>query len=653
MDLVFSVTQAPGEALAFGNMTGFEINETSANICGDLTGAEPWCQTTALTPNTQYFSSASFYTDIRYAIGSVVPGTGSVASPGVIDAVTGELNWAAGFHGTFNVESYATGCDGVENPSPGLHNVRIYPNLDPPTDITFDPLTLPNCPAQTGDTTDFNSSDFVTWSWNNDSAGEINSVTGVVTWADGFSGSVVITATSFGCGGGALTRTVTIPDLPRLSRTSALGTMTQNNICVGSDINMIRFEILGAATGADVTGLPSGVNEGVVTVDQITDVDLNLILNEVGDEHVITIDGVDYTVAVGEDNSVLTATPGNVVNTRDEVIELLEDKINTAALGITAVDNGGGNMTLTSNGFDFSLQTSLNDLGVATPLITFSETDVQNGGRFVEIIGAPNVVITERTTYPFTIRTTGSVCDPDEAVGSITVSPLSTITIQAGMDDNQQICNNSPGVLVDIVYDVTNATSVDVSWAPSRPNNINSFFVTQNQISTITLGGVNADVAANNNEDYTVTINGTPYTYTVNVGAPQFDNEISDIVNGLRDAINLDAGTLQLDATVVGGNVLTLTSRNGGDFTVTDSDPGLNAAIFGAADPTQVQPGERTVTIAGDPAVPGLVADQVYTYTLTTQNSEFGCNLPANQQSVTGNITISPQPTITLLPGGE
>ena len=75
--------------------------------------------------------------------------------------------------------------------------------------------------------------------------------------------------------------------------------MTQNNICVGSDINMIRFEILGAATGADVTGLPSGVNEGVVTVDQITDVDLNLILNEVGDEHVITIDGVDYTV-VGE-----------------------------------------------------------------------------------------------------------------------------------------------------------------------------------------------------------------------------------------------------------------------------------------------------------------------------------------------------------------
>ena len=651
MDLVFSVTRAPGEGRAFGNMTGIEINETSAIICGDLTGAEPWCETTAITPNTQYFSSASFYTDIRYAISSVVPGVGSVVSPGVIDATTGELNWNAGFHGTFIVESYATGCDGVENISPGIHNVRIYPDLDPPTDITFDPLTLPDCPAQTGDTTDFNSSDFVTWSWNNDNAGEIDSVTGLVTWADGFSGSVVITATSFGCGGGSLSITVSIPDLPRLSRTSALGTMTQNNICVGSNINTIRFEILGGATGVDVTGLPNGVNEGVVSVDQINTVTLSSVLDEDNDIHTVTINGTSYSVERGEDNSIAIPGGDGDVDTLLEVLELLEDKINNAALGITASD-AGGVLTLTSNGFDFDLAVSLTDVD-ANDGETIVQNETQNGGRFVEIIGAPNVVITERTTYPFTIRTTGSVCVPDEAVGSITVGPISTITIQAGMDDNQQVCNNSPCVLTDIVYDVTNATSVDVSWAPSRPLNINSFFVTQNQISTITLGGVNADVVANDTEDYTVTINGTPYTYTVNIGAPQNDNEISDIVNGLRDLINVDAGTLQLDATVVGGNVLTLTSRNGGDFTVLDSDPNLNAARFGAADPTEVQTGERTVSIAGDPAVPGLVADTVYTYTLTTQNSEFGCNLPANQQSVTGNITISPEPTITLLPGGS
>ena len=650
MNLIFSVTPAPTQARAFGNMTGFELNETSANICGDLTGAEPWCQTTAATPNTQYFSSASFYTDIRYAIASVVPGPGSVPLPGVIDAATGELNWNAGFHGTFNIESYATGCNGIENTSPGVHNVRIYPDLDPPTDITFDPLTLPGCPAQSGDTTDFNSSDFVTWSWNNDSAGTIDSVTGLVTWQDGFSGSVVITATSFGCGGGSLSRTITIPDLPRLSRTSALGTMTQNNICVGSNINMIRFEILGAATGVDVTGLPSGVNEGVVSVDQINRITLSDVLDEDGDLHTITINGTNYSVETGEDNSLLIAGADGDVDSLAEVIELLVEKINNAALGITAVDVGGGVLTLTSNGFDFDVERTLTDVD-GDDGETMNLTETQNGGRFVEIIGAPNVVITEQTSYPFTIRTTGSVCDPDQAVGNITVSPLSTISIQAGMDDNQQICNNSPAVLTPIVYDVTNATSVDVVWAPSRPNGINSFFVTQNQISTITLGGTDADILpALNGSNYTVSINSVDYTYTVDTNAPQSDDEISDIVNGLAILIN-NAG-LQLDATVVGGNILTLTSRNGGDFTVTDTSP-AGVVSFGAADPTEVQPGERTVTISGDPAVVGLVADRVYTYTITTQNSEFNCNLPANQQSVTGNITISPEPTITLLAPGN
>ena len=43
-----------------------------------------------------------------------------------------------------------------------------------------------------------------------------------------------------------------------------------------------------------------------------------------------------------------------------------------------------------------------------------------------------------------------------------------------------------------------------------------------------------ANVAANNGRDYTITINSTTVTYTVNTGAPQNDNEIVDILNGLR-----------------------------------------------------------------------------------------------------------------------
>ena len=65
--------------------------------------------------------------------------------------------------------------------------------------------------------------------------------------------------------------------------------MTQNNICVGSNINTIRFEILGGATGVDVTGLPNGVNEGVVSVDQINTVTLSSVLDEDNDIHTVTI----------------------------------------------------------------------------------------------------------------------------------------------------------------------------------------------------------------------------------------------------------------------------------------------------------------------------------------------------------------------------
>jgi hypothetical protein len=80
MSISFSVTKSPVAGRAFGSMFGFETNPTSEVICGVSTGAEPICETTALTPNTQYFSTASNYSSIRYAISNVVAGAGSVAS---------------------------------------------------------------------------------------------------------------------------------------------------------------------------------------------------------------------------------------------------------------------------------------------------------------------------------------------------------------------------------------------------------------------------------------------------------------------------------------------------------------------------------------------------------------------------------------------
>ena len=470
-------------------MTDVKINETSADICGDLTGSEPICETTATTPNTQYFSTSSFYSSIRYTISDVVPGVGSVASPGsFINSNT--IDWTAGFHGTFNIESYATGCDGIENVSPGVHTVRIYPNLDPPSDISYDPNTLPDCPAILGETTQFMSSSEVTWSWNNNSAGTINSVTGLVTWAEGWSGTVVITATSFGCGGESLSRTVIIPDSPRLSRISDI-TTTNQSVCVGSDIRTISYEIIGSATGANVSGIDD-LNLAITprSENQIDTFVIAGLMNDAGDVYTLTIDQVPYTVTIGED---ATAAGGvGVVDLLEEVVQVFVYKINQASLGITAVNDGpAGQFTLTSNKFDFTVDTSLNDVLLDDGVITFNRTIIANGGTFIDISGkiTSTLQVSTTTTYQYTITTVGGTCTPTTAQGFITVSPNSTMALQAGMDTGQTICNNSIGAFDPIVYNLTNASTVNVSWTPARPTGINHTHLFRNQISTIDLGG--------------------------------------------------------------------------------------------------------------------------------------------------------------------
>jgi len=649
MSISFSVTKSPVAGRAFGSMFGFETNPTSEVICGVSTGAEPICETTALTPNTQYFSTASNYSSIRYAISNVVAGAGSVALPGSF-VNSNTIDWNAGFHGTFNIDSYATGCNGIENATPGVHTVRIYQNLPAPLDINYNPLTLPNCPAGSAETTQFSSSSNVTWSWNNESAGTLNSVTGLVTWSTGWSGTVVITATSFGCGGGSISRTVIVPDSPSFTRISGPAT-TNQSLCIGGNITAIKYEILGGATGADVTGIDDlNLFEQLTSENQVDRFVIAGLMADAGDIYTLTIDQVPYTVTIGED---ATAAGGAVVvDLLEEVVQVFVYKINQAALGITAVNDGpAGQFTLTSNNFDFNVSTSFNDALGDDGVISFNRTVVADGGTFIEISGtiSGSLGITVPTTYQYLITTTGGTCTPTTAQGFISVSPNSSMTMQVGMINSQTVCNNSIGAVTPIVYNLTNASTVNVAWTPSRPTGINHTHVIQNQISTIALGGVNGNVAANNGEDYTITINSITVTYTINTGAPQNDNEIVDILNGLRSLI---AGTgLLVDAVVVGGNSLRITSRNGISLTVSSSDPGINAAVFAA--PNLVQSATNSLTIFGDPAVVGLAVDTVYGFTITTVNNAFGCNNPADQVSLTGSITIAPEAAISLTTGNN
>ena len=77
-----------------------------------------------------------------------------------------------------------------------------------------------------------------------------------------------------------------------------------------------------------------------------------------------------------------------VVDLLEEVVQVFVYKINQAALGITAVNDGpAGQFTLTSNNFDFNVSTSFNDALGDDGVISFNRTVVADGGTFIEISG--------------------------------------------------------------------------------------------------------------------------------------------------------------------------------------------------------------------------------------------------------------------------
>ena len=164
---------------------------------------------TAATPNTQFFAESENYQYLVWDLpaGQINPGIGSVGTP-LTNAATiqfteqGIANWEPGFHGTFAIDVYAVGCDGT-NSATQRETITILPEAVAPDAIAVaGSSTLPNCPPRAGDTTSFiiqNGVD-VTWSTDNANAGTLDCVTGVMSWATGWSGTVNITATSTGCG---------------------------------------------------------------------------------------------------------------------------------------------------------------------------------------------------------------------------------------------------------------------------------------------------------------------------------------------------------------------------------------------------------------------------------------------------------------------
>ncbi len=177
-------------------------------------GTEPICQLTNGTTTTTYATTATNNTGFNWSLSNGLAGS--------IGATTGVMTWANGFSGTVNIQVTANGCNGPS--SQVIRTVTVTPTVGTPTAITISSGTEPTCQLTNGTTTTTyattatNNTGF-NWSLSNGSAGSIGAASGIMTWANGFSGTVNIQVTANGCNGPSaqVIRTVTIYALPNTS----------------------------------------------------------------------------------------------------------------------------------------------------------------------------------------------------------------------------------------------------------------------------------------------------------------------------------------------------------------------------------------------------------------------------------------------------
>ncbi len=246
-------------------------------------------------------------------------------------------------------------------------------------------------------------------------------------------GSITVKASNL-CGETSSVRTVNVTLNGKITLTSG-ATSNNQNICVNTSISTISYSLTGGATGANVTGLPAGVNP-LFNTGELT----------------------------------LSGTP-SVAGTFPYTINTTGTCIQTSASGIlTVTANAAINLT---SGASTTAQTLCINNAIANIVynITGGATNASVTGLpagvsesfsagVLRISGTPTV----SGTFNYMVTTSGT-CLQFTASGSIIVNPNASISLTSGTGSNiQNPCVNSS--INNITYSIVGATSVNITGLP-------------------------------------------------------------------------------------------------------------------------------------------------------------------------------------------
>ena len=233
-----AVTSAvSGAFITNANVSISAFSQTTSTLCQ---GAGTVATTTTATNSTE----------ITYSLDAA-----SIIGGNIINASTGAITYAAGWSGTTTITASAAGCNG---PVTTTHVVTITPTV---TINAFSPATSTRCQGAgtVTTTTTASNSTGITYSLDATTAAfagnSINTATGAVTYAAGWSGTTTITASATGCNG-PVTTTHVVTVTPTNIASAASSTPT---LCGGSALTNILHTTTSASGIGTATGLPAGV----------------------------------------------------------------------------------------------------------------------------------------------------------------------------------------------------------------------------------------------------------------------------------------------------------------------------------------------------------------------------------------------------------
>ncbi len=511
-------------------------------------GTEPTCQLTNGTTTTTYATTATNNTGFNWSL--------SNGSAGSIGATTGVMTWANGFSGTVNIQVTANGCNGPS--SQVIRTVTITPTVGTPTAITVSAGTEPTCQLTNGTTTTTyattatNNTGF-NWSLSNGSAGSIGASTGVMTWANGFSGTVNIQVTANGCNGPSsqVIRTVIVNALP----TTSVITGNTTPACNGSGYTYSVTLTTGSSyawtvpAGAIITAGATGPGNNQITVTfgstngDVTVTETNAA-SCVGSTKTLTINLAGCGL-----NADFTGTPLTIC--QGSTVTFTNTSTGTTGSTTYSWDFGAGATPATANTVGPHVVTySTSGSKTVSLTITDGSSDTETKTNYITVtptVGTPTAITILAGTEPTCQLTNGTT----------TTTYATTATNNTGF--NWSLSNGSAGSI--------GATTGIMTWANGFSGTVN-IQVTANGcngpssqvIRTVTINALPTTSAITGNT--TPACNGAGYTYSVT------------LTTGSSYAWTVPAGaTITAGATGPENNQITVTfGSTNGDVTVTETN---------------------------------------------------------------------------------